>query len=42
MKLYDNMPWIELPDLGRDISDPQNLLILGDIICNFFDAGDAR
>ena len=42
MKLYDKIPWIELPDLGRDISDPQNLLILGDIICNFLDAGDAR
>lgn len=42
MKLYDKIPWIELPDLGRDISDPQNLLILGDIICNFLDAGDTR
>lgn len=42
MKLYDKIPWIELPDLGRDVSDPQNLLILGDIICNYLDAGDAR
>lgn len=42
MKVYDKIPWIELPDLGRDISDPQNLLVLGDIICNFLDAGDVR
>lgn len=42
MELYDKIPWIELPDLGSDISDPQSLLDLGDVICGFLDAGDAR
>jgi len=41
-ELYDEIPWIELPDLGSDISDPQSLLDLGDVICGFLDAGDAR